>query len=90
MQCKVFGTGKKKAKQDCDECVDLELIQVARVEFDSNNKKCQFIDQTDNCTFFFSYNIFNDKKIKYQSSKGNLRRGFQRYSVTEPQWAFYP
>ena len=71
VQCKVFGTGKKKASKECDEC-DLELIQVKRVEMDSFNKKCQFIDQTDNCTFFFSYEISNDKRIRYQSKYGKF------------------
>jgi hypothetical protein len=70
VQCKIFGSGKKKNKKECDEC-DIELEEVSKVEYDSRNKKCQFIDQSDNCTFLFSYDILNDKKIKYQKSKGN-------------------
>jgi hypothetical protein len=70
VQCKVFGTGQKMTQYECDrDCGQLEMIQVDRVEFDANNKKCQFIDQTDNCTFFFSYDILNNKKIKYESIK---------------------
>ena len=70
VQCKVFGTGKKAtSKFDCDQC-DIELTEVYRVESDPNNKICQFNDLTDNCTFIFSYDILNDKKIKYQKEKG--------------------
>lgn len=68
MQCKVFGTGKK-SKSECDQC-DIELLEVYRVESDPNNKICQFNDITDNCTYIFSYDILNDKKIKYQKEKG--------------------
>lgn len=51
MQCKAFGTGKKKSAKECDEC-DIELTEVDRVEMDANNKMCQFNDLADNCTFF--------------------------------------
>jgi hypothetical protein len=70
VQCKVFGTGKKSLlKSECDKC-DVELTEVYRVESDPNNKICQFNDFTDNCTFIFSYDILNDKRIKYQKEKG--------------------
>ncbi len=70
VQCKVFGTGKRKSKKECDEC-DIELEQVPRLEPNPNNKQCQFTDFNDNCTFFFSYDIFNNKRVKYQIEKGN-------------------
>jgi protocadherin alpha len=68
VQCKVFGTGNKKLKADCDLC-DIELEPVERIEADPNNKMCQFNDLSDNCTFLFSYDILNDKRIRYQASK---------------------
>ena len=65
----MFGTGKKKVKKECDEC-DIELEKVTKLEFDPNNKQCQFNDFSDNCTFFFSYDIFNNKRVKYSIEKG--------------------
>ncbi|RNA03542.1 integrin beta-3-like, partial [Brachionus plicatilis] len=65
VQCKVFGTGKKT---DCDQC-DIELEQVDRIDQDSAYKQCQFNDLSDNCTFFFSYEILNDKKIRFTREK---------------------
>ncbi len=44
---------------------------VDRVESGSSNKICQFDDSADNCTFFFSYDILNDKRIRVQKEKGN-------------------
>ena len=71
VQCKLFGTGKKMTKKDCDDC-DIELQEVTRLGSDSNFKMCQFNDLNDNCTFFFSYDIFNNKRIRYLKDKGKL------------------
>ena len=69
VQCKVFGTGKLNSKE-CEKC-ELQLEEVGRLELDPNSKRCQFNDVTDNCTFFFSYDILNNKQIRYQKEKGN-------------------
>lgn len=68
MQCKAFGSGKRKTKKECDEC-DIDVMMVDKIESDSSNKICQFDDSADNCTFFFSYDILNDKRIKVQRVK---------------------
>ncbi len=72
VQCKVFNTGKKKSKE-CDQC-DIEHTVVASINSDIDNKECQFVDQNDNCTFFFSYSRLNDKIIKVKKGKGRWLR----------------
>lgn len=58
------------APGDCATCDErLVLTEVSKITADDMNKKCQFIDPIDNCTFIFSYNIMNDKLIKYQATK---------------------
>ena len=70
VQCKAFGTGKRKLAKDCDECdSDLVMERVSKISIDEKNKKCQFIDLEDNCTFVFSYSISNDKIIRFQEAK---------------------
>ena len=65
VQCETFG-GKNK---NCD--CDIKSTIVDRIDdYDNEYKKCQFVDQTDNCTFFFSYSKSNDKMIKVQKTKG--------------------
>ena len=52
VQCETFG-GKNK---NCD--CDIKSTIVDRIDdYDNEYKKCQFVDQTDNCTFFFSFNL---------------------------------
>ena len=65
----------------CDEeCDGLELNEVATLgATDANHKLCQFNDAADNCTFFFSYDIYNDKRIRYVRAKD--------CASTFPTWA---
>ena len=70
VQCKAFQTGKRNLVEDCDQCDPLLVLEgVPKINADELNKKCQFIDADDNCTFLFSYSITNDKIIKYQQTK---------------------
>ncbi len=68
VQCEIFG-GKNK---NCD--CDIKTTLVDRIDdYDNEYKKCQFVDQTDNCTFFFSYSKSNDKLVKVQKTKGIIK-----------------
>ncbi len=71
VQCKAFGTGKLANPDECAAECDGKMVlsKAQEVSSDDMNKKCQFIDATDNCTFIFSYSITNDKLIKYQATK---------------------
>jgi hypothetical protein len=78
VQCEIFG-GKNK---NCD--CDIKTTIVDRIDdYDNEYKKCQFVDQTDNCTFFFSYSKSNDKLVKVQKTKGIIKfllDFFRKYS----------
>jgi len=81
VQCKAFQTGELSRQDDCDSCDGkLVLSKVSKIEADEMNKKCQFIDSDDNCTFVFSYNILNDKLIKYQATK-ECARSFPSWAI---------
>lgn len=45
------------------------MVEVDYIEQDTAFKQCQFNDLSDNCTFSFSYDILNDKKIRFTREK---------------------